>query len=833
MFNNTILKNTVSVLLLLFFFFKISEAQQTEISGRITDAVTGEYLPFVNIVYNDKGNGTVSDIDGRFKFNALRLPDFLKFSYVGYETKIMEAQSVSDFQNLSVSLQPKAYLIDEIKVFPGINPAHRIINLASENRKINNPENLNSFSYVAYDKMHFTFDPDSLSELKSKKEIEKDKKKRPERYTESVDSSDINARQFIQDQHLFIMESIIERKFKKPDLNKEIIISSRVSGFEKPTFLLMATQFQSFSFYDDLIMVGGKKYLNPLSRGSTTDYFFLLEDTLYTERNDTVFIISYQPHKNKNFNGLKGILYINSNKYAIQNVIAEASNPEKELFTVKIQQEYQLVDNHWFPYQLNTNIIFHNAVVETSTRKMKLLGIGRSYILNVRINPDLPNKIFDEIALEINNRGDTLSPETWNAYRVDSLTEKDQRTYHIIDSIGKAEKFDSKFRNIETLLLGYIPLKYINLDLGSILDYNDYEGFRLGIGGKTNKNISTVFSLDGHVAYGFKDKALKYGAGFTLNLNQKHETFLKLSYLDDLAESGGYHFLGSEEIFNSESYRNYMLENMDQVVKKEILIGSRLLKFLTLNASVNQSYRTTTNDYSFVVNESNPVITTNGFQFTELALQFKYAFREQFMLSPLGNRFSNGTKYPVFYGNIIKGTTILNGNYEYLKVEAKITKSIEYKKLGTTRLQLVSGMASGDLPYPVLYNGHGSFKHFTLESENSFATMRMNEFLADRFVSLFVKHDFGNLFFHSEAFHPDFQLVNNISFGELKKPSVHANINFQTLNKGYYECGVLINNVLRQNIIGYGFGVFYRYGPYSFSQISDNFAYKLTFSFNL
>ena len=51
-------------------------------------------------------------------------------------------------------------------------------------------------------------------------------------------------------------------------------------------------------------------------------YIFIIEDTLYTEMQDSVFVISYRPKPNTNFDGLEGLLYINSNKWAIQNAIA-------------------------------------------------------------------------------------------------------------------------------------------------------------------------------------------------------------------------------------------------------------------------------------------------------------------------------------------------------------------------------------------------------------------------------------------------------------------------------------------------------------------------------
>ena len=45
----------------------------------------------------------------------------------------------------------------------------------------------------------------------------------------------------------------------------------------------------------------------------------------------------------------------------------------------------------------------------------------------------------------------------------------------------------------------------------------------------------------------------------------------------------------------------------------------------------------------------------------------------------------------------------------------------------------------------------GSYKPFTLETEQSFGTMRFNEFLSDRFIGLFIKQDFGKLLFKAQG----------------------------------------------------------------------------------
>jgi hypothetical protein len=76
-------------------------------------------------------------------------------------------------------------------------------------------------------------------------------------------------------------------------------------------------------------------------------------------------------------------------------------------------------------------------------------------------------------------------------------------------------------------------------------------------------------------------------------------------------------------------------------------------------------------------------------------------------------------------------------------------------------------------------------------------------------------------------------LVTNVGWGKLPQASMHQNIVFKTMEKGYYESGLLLHRIINTNLMGLGFGVYYRYGPYQFEKTSNNIAYKLAISLSL
>jgi hypothetical protein len=804
---------------------------QDYINGKITDSESDEPLSFVNIVYNSRGFGTVSNIDGKFSVPLTSDVEFLKFSYLGYHSYIMDINSVRMSRDLTIKLDPKFYDINEVSVTPGINPAHRIIYKAIENRDLNNPEKMKSFSCRAYNKMYFTVQFDTTAVNK-----ESDKTdsivSRIEIDFDSGDSSLTKTMNFFENQYLFLMESVSEREFLYPDNNKEVVTASRVSGFNDPSFTMLATQVQSFAFYNDLIMIWDKKYINPISKGSPGRYLFILEDTIFTEQNDTLFIISFRPLRGRNFDGLKGILHINSNGYAIQDVIAEAAEQEG-MIRIRIRQKYDWIENQqWFPVELNTDIILKTNEMKVNGMPASLLGTGKSYISDIVLNPEIKKREFSPVELSVENDAQLKSDDYWIKYRVIPLSSKDTNTYRIIDSIGKEAKLDRSVAIIETLASGYIPWNYLDINFRSIINYNNYEGFRLGLGIQTNRKLSDWFNIGGHFAWGTCDKDFKYGGHLKIFIDPVTESFIQYKYNHDVLESAGFKFLDNIPITSSENFRRFFIQNKDLVEEHEIAYGSSMIRHFRFNIFLNHSIKEVTSDYRFVT-ENDTSASSSIFRFTEIGARFRFAYKEKFIETPRGNRISIGTKYPILNFNVIKGLKWLQGDYEYFKFEARLSKKFITKSFGNTIITLSGGLTDGNIPYPNIYNGYGSYGKFAPEVENSFGTMRMNEFVFDRFVFGFFQQDFSSLLFKKGKFRPGIVLVTNAGYGRLLHKSNHENIELNTIENGYYESGILFKNLLRQWFIGYGVGAFYRYGPYSLNKTIDNFAFKFTISFNI
>jgi len=814
------MKRSFFVLILFLFIIQLSaKAQGQKISGRVIDDETKEPLAFVNVVYGNPARGTTTNIDGHFSLKISEDIDTLEISYIGYQTKKVHVSSLGvKSKNIEVSLHKKMIDIDKVVITPGMNPANRIMKKVWEHQEENNPKSLQSFSYRSYNKMVFKFDTTAVEQYDS---IDNG----------AMDSSDIQLQGFMEKHHLFLAESVSKKKFLSPDKTSEEVLASRVSGFKDPSLVFMASQFQSFSFYDKFIQIGDYSYLNPVNKNSPRKYLFHLEDTLFNEKMDTVYLISFRPRKGKNFDALKGVLHVNTNHYALQSVIAEPSDPPENL-AIRIQQRYQLIDGkQWFPTQLNTRIEFTDFNRRTKNYEYSLIGDGKTYLRDIKLNPEMNSEEFGHVELEIPDSAYKKDEAYWQSNRATDFTKREKRTYEIIDSIGAANNFDRNLKTFQVLSKGYIPYKFLNLDINKFLGYNQYEGWRFGAGLMTNDELSSVFSVGGYIGYGLKDKKYKYGGKLLVSLHEASESQLDFSYTNDVIESGGYSFIGSNNmLLTTESFRDFMVKSMFHSETYEGGFTFRSFEFLKTRFFANRSLTSSFEDYAF---QTDGHLYEDEFSSTEVGVELKYAYGEKFLKTPWG-KFSQGSDYPVLYANIKRGMGLLGGDFNYTKFVGRLAYDFLTKTFGKTRLNIVGGLVDGGVPVFRLYNGNGSHDNqFTIQVDNSFATMRLNEFYADRFISLFFKQNFGSLLFKSNSFKPRISIVTNIGWGTLSEKEAHKNIALKNFSRGYYESGLLIENILSASFFSYGLGVYYRYGPYAYDKPADNLAYKLCFRFKL
>jgi len=95
------------------FLFSSQVFAQTSISGRVTDAATGEPLIGATVVVLGSSTGTVTDLDGQYEIRVPGTDAVLEFTYVGYETQDIE---VGNQTIIDVSMIESATELEDVVV---------------------------------------------------------------------------------------------------------------------------------------------------------------------------------------------------------------------------------------------------------------------------------------------------------------------------------------------------------------------------------------------------------------------------------------------------------------------------------------------------------------------------------------------------------------------------------------------------------------------------------------------------------------------------------------------------------------------------------------------
>ena len=96
--------------LIIIFFSVAANAQNTIVSGTITDAQTNQPLPFVTVSFPGTSIGVNSNTNGKYSITTGKTYTQLKFSFVGY-TPVTRTIVAGKEQIINVKMQPNVQSI--------------------------------------------------------------------------------------------------------------------------------------------------------------------------------------------------------------------------------------------------------------------------------------------------------------------------------------------------------------------------------------------------------------------------------------------------------------------------------------------------------------------------------------------------------------------------------------------------------------------------------------------------------------------------------------------------------------------------------------------------
>ncbi|WP_047548310.1 hypothetical protein [Psychroserpens sp. Hel_I_66] len=389
----------------------------------------------------------------------------------------------------------------------------------------------------------------------------------------------------------------------------------------------------------------------------------------------------------------------------------------------------------------------------------------------------------------------------------------------------------SKREFIKQLGNGFFPTKFLDLDMRYLVKFNQYEGLRTGLGGVTNDAFSETYRINSYVVYGFKDHRFKYKIGGGFRVNEATQTWVNLSYTDDLQETGSSNFLTDKRFF---SFFEPRLLNIDlfhkhitKAVSVEHKFSNKLLSELEFATSKIEP------TYSYIFNVDGTLYETFDITSAKISLQWNPFNTEEVNDKGLSIEKEGYPKFTLQLSQSFKNN--ITGDFNFFKTDFRTVHRFIFNEDTFTEATLTTGLSTGKTPLTHLYHAYPNnitketiLQRFSVAGINSFETMYFNEFFSDRFATLQLKH-FVKPFRITERYRPQLVLISRLAIGNMHDIERHENIEFGTLSKGYSEAGFEINRLL----FGFGLSFAYRYGGYHLPNLEDNIAVKFTFNVSL
>ncbi len=285
-------------------------AQTTRITGTVTDASTGEAIPFANISFIDSRVSTNSDFDGHYVLDTYYATDSIRAVSVGYEP--FQAKVKRDAQQvIDIRLKPMTAQLENVVITYTGNPAFPILRRLVANKPVNNREKLAAYEYEAYNKVEF--DLNNITEDFKQKKLFKD-------FAFIFDHVDTTGgKAFLP---IFMTETLSEVYYRQqPRTRREVVRGTKVSGLENTSISqFMGDMYQNVNIYDNFLVIFGKNFVSPIADGGRAYYHYYLLDSNWVG-NNWCYQISFQPKRVQEL-AFTGTMWVNDTSYAVKHIEA-------------------------------------------------------------------------------------------------------------------------------------------------------------------------------------------------------------------------------------------------------------------------------------------------------------------------------------------------------------------------------------------------------------------------------------------------------------------------------------------------------------------------------
>lgn len=715
-----------------------AHSQQAIIKGKVTEAASGNPVPFANVRITGTTLGVTSDFDGYYSLPVGDKSLSITVSYIGFKPRTKTIDQKDEQGRLDFQLEEDVISLEDVVVYAGENPAFQILRSVVDNRKRNDKRSLEAYEYEVYTKIEI--DVNHLTEKFRKGKVVR-------KITAVMDSIEqIAGDDGLPILPIFFSEAVSRYYYKRtPRLNKENILRTKVSGVGITDGTLVSqvigSTFQEYNFYQNWLSIFSKDFASPIGAGWKGIYEYDLTDSLYVDGN-FCYKLEFFPKREQDL-AFKGTMWITKNEFAIQRIDAQIEKSANLNFIekIKIQQENIKTEaGPWMPAKSRVLV----DIGEVSEQSAGVLAKFYVSLKDIEVGKEKPdNFYFNPITMEEDVR--KVDDSYWDQKRHEPLTQTELNVYSMIDTLKTIPVVKTYTDIIQTLGTGY--LRVGDFDLGPYwigFAFDDVEGIRTGIGGKTNIGFSDKWVLSGEVNIGFKDLELKYRGSADYILSRKPWTTVGFEHIKELDPV----WVLNEDGFNNSLYIGFArwgeliqpFRHWENTIRFETTPLKGVTQKVNFKHQIFDPLAKT--DFAYRIEPGNPSSAIGeGFRTSELNFETRISKDELFVVNE-NERLSLGPlKWPVIklkYTVGFKG--VLESNFDYHKVEFGVEKKLGMGVFGYSNLDVNSGYIFSQLPYPLLKAHTGN--EFPFYFDFTYNLLNFFEFVSDRYVELKYNHHF-------------------------------------------------------------------------------------------
>lgn len=770
-------------------------SQRTVVSGNVSDAKTGEPLPFVNVAFQNSKIGTTTDFNGLYKIESYFATDSLTATFVGYKPlsfKVKKDQSQTiNFKLVEGSVQLKEIVVKYDKKYR--DPAVELMKKVVDNRDINNREKLDAYEYEVYNKIEF--DLNNIDEEFKQKKVWK-----PFNFIfDNIDSS--GEKTFLP---VFMTESMSNFYYTRvPKRHKELIQATKVSGISNESVQqFMGDMYQNVNIYDNYVKLFNKSFISPVASMGGLSYHYYLLDSMALD-GVKCYKVKFVPRREHELN-FTGNIWIADTTYAVKQVEATISKSANINFVkdLSLFQEYTQVEKEVWMLTKDYLVVDFNI----SNKTMGIYGKKTTTYKDFTINQPKSNDFFSEgTNIIVAEDADEKSQEYWDNSRHEKLKENEVKIYKMIDTLNTIPAFKTYVDVIKIITTGY--KEFEKIELGPYFksySFNPIEGHRIRMGARTLKGFNEKVRFRGYGAYGSLDGKFKYGAGTDIFISRKPWSQLQLDYRSDIQQLGTSQNMDQQDNILASVFRSRPANQLNGIEEYKVALDHWWFDGFQNRIELNhRNLWSVSNLLKFQsINDANDTVGINYLKFSEITVGVRLSIQERFVLGGF-DRYSLGSSYPAFGVTATFGLKgVLGSQYDYKKVFAYMTDKIFIEPIGYSNLVIGGGKIWGVVPFPILelHNGNETFFNDPL----AFNLMNYYEFASDEFIEAGITHHFNGIFLNK------IPLMRRLKWRELMtlkgvagrlKSENQDQVLFPTsltaLPKPYFEMGVGIENIFK------------------------------------